>query len=195
MCRSFRLMFSYLITALTEKGDNERALIALDKCNEAIPGNTVPRGGESVIFADAYYQLGQPEKAQKIIEEILYRNEGNLQWYASMSQSDMVSCSTNIREMLNVQMQILDVYQHYDMSKYKAFLDKVTSTTELFLANRVSFSDRSHPLDNLMRITMRVYMLNEDTATREQDGQLMERTAGLMQKYAPELLQKYYSPR
>ncbi len=192
LCRSFRLMFSYLIRALLEKGDDERALIALDRSVEVLPGNTVPRGAESVEYAENYYRLGHPEKAQKIIEEILYRAEGNLQWYAGMKQSDMISCSTNIRDMLNIQIQILDIYQHYDIEKYKPFLDKILASTEVFLVNRVSFSDRNHPLDALMRITMRRYMLNEDTVARQEDGQLMERTAGLMQKYSPALLQKYY---
>ena len=195
MCRTFRLMFSYLISALLDKGDNERALTALDRCVEVLPGNTVPRGGESVIFADAYYQLGQPEKAQKIIDEILYRVEGNLQWYASMDQRDMINCTTNIRDMINIEMQILDVYMHHDRSKYKAFMDKILASTELFLANRVNFGEKNHPLDALMRIPMRGYMINEDSAIRKEDGAYMERAAGLMQKYSPALLQKYYNTK
>jgi len=195
MCRSFRLMFSYLISALLDKGDNERALMALDRCVEVLPGNTIPRGGESVVFADAYYQLGQTEKAQKIIDEILYRAEGNLQWFASMNQRDMINCTTNIRDMLNLQMQILDVYMHYDRPKYKAFLDKVLASTELFLANRVNFSEKAHPLDALMRINMRGYMINEDSIMQKEDGTSMERVAGLMQKYSPALLQKYYNTK
>jgi len=196
MCRSFRLMFSYLITALIDKGQNDKALAALDRCIEAIPGNTVPRGGESVIFADAYYQLGQPEKAQKIIDEILYRCEGNLQWYASMKQMNMISCTSNIREMLSVETQILDVYQRFDKEKYKTMINRTINLTELFLSNRVNLSNPSnqqHSLDHLMRITMRGYMLDEDSTFREENRAAMERAAGLMQKYKPELLQKYYN--
>ncbi len=195
MCRTFRMMFSYLITALLEKGDNERALIALDRCVEVLPGNTIPRGGESIVFADAYYQLGHPEKAQKIIDEILYRTDGSLQWYASMKQSDMTSCSNDIRELTNIKIQILDTYRRYDRAKYKAFMDNIFNQTEVFMNNRVSFGERSHPLDHLMQMTMRGALLSEDSVMKKEDEALMERTAELMHKYSPELLQKYYNTK
>lgn len=192
MCRTFRLMFGDLITALLEKGDNEKALIALDTCMEKIPGNTVPRSGESVIFAEAYYQLGQPEKAQKIIDEILYRTNGSLQWYAGMRQIDMITCSSDIRDYLNNEIQVLDVYQRYDRPKYKAMLDKLMLLTDKFLSNGVSFSDNRHPLDYLMRVTMRgFYLSGEDSVVEKEEHEMANRIGELMQKYNPRLLQKY----
>ena len=68
------------------------------------------------------------------------------------------------------------------------------ANAELFMSNRVSFSDRSHPLDYLMRISMRgLYMTESDTALRKDAEAKIERIGGMMQKYKPELLQKYYS--
>ena len=195
MCRSFRLMFSNLITALMMQNKNDKALVALDRCIEAIPGNTVPRGGESIVFADAYYELGQPEKAQKIIDEILRRSEGSLNWYASMKRSDMLSCSNDIRDQMNIGMQILDTYQRNDRQRYNEFLNKIMNRMELFLNNGVGFSDRNHPLDYLMRITMRGYMFEEDSVIKKEEGAAMERTAEFMQKFNPELLQKYYNSK
>ncbi len=194
MCRTFRLMFDRLVTALLMEGKKDKALQALDRCMEAIPANTVPRGGESVSFADAYYELGQPEKAQKVIDEILYRVDGSLQWYASMKQSLMINCTSEIRDLVNTEIQILDTYQRYDKAKYEAYLEKIMANAELFMSNRVSFSDRSHPLDYLMRISMRgLYMTESDTALRKDAEAKIERIGGMMQKYKPELLQKYYS--
>lgn len=192
MCRTFRLMFERLITALIEQDKNDKALQALDKCIEVIPGSTVPRGGESISFADSYYLLGQPEKAQKVLDEILYRTEGSLQWYASMNPSQMTSCAVDIREQLNIEMQILDTYQRFDHAKYNQLLEKVMNYSLLFLNNRVSFSDRSHPLDFLMRLAMRGIYMAEDSTEQKAAQEKAEQIGGLMQKFKPELLQKYY---
>lgn len=194
MCRTFRIMFSQLITALLEQGKTDKALLALDRCMEAIPGNTVPRGGESMAFADAYFDLGHPEKAQKIIDEILYRVDGSLQWYANMKQDEMISCGTDIRDYLNTELQVLDFYQRNDRTRYKEMQTKVMEYLDLFLKNGVRLGEgNSHPLDYMMRLGMRGYMVEEDSLVKEEEGKIMERTAGLMKNYKPELLQKYYT--
>ncbi|MDU1889800.1 MAG: DUF2723 domain-containing protein [Dysgonomonas sp.] len=194
MCRTFRIMFSQLITALLEQGKTDKALQALDRCIEAISGTTVPRGGESVIFADAYYDLGQPEKAQKIIDEILYRVDGSLQWYASMSQDQMKSCASDIRDYLNTEMQVLDLYQRSNKAKYKEMQAHIMVYLDLFLKHGVRLGDKNnHPLDYMMRLTMRGYMVEEDSTIKEEEGVMMEATAKMMKDFQPELLQKYYS--
>lgn len=125
----------------------------------------------------------------------MYRTDGSLQWYASMKQSDMTSCSNDIRELTNIKIQILDTYRRYDRAKYKAFMDNIFNQTEVFMNNRVSFGERSHPLDHLMQMTMRGALLSEDSVMKKEDEALMERTAELMHKYSPELLQKYYNTK
>jgi tetratricopeptide (TPR) repeat protein len=195
MCRTFRVIFGDLITALLHEGKNDKALIALDRCIEALPGNTVPRSNESVGFAEAYYQLGHPEKAQKIVDEIMYRTEGALNWYLSMKQNDMVNSSADIRGYFDTEVQVLDTYQRYDRAKYKELLEKLTSRAETFLSNGVSFSTRNHPLDYLMRISMRgFYLAGEDSVIEKEEHANAERIGELMQKYAPELLKRYSQP-
>lgn len=191
MCRSFRFIFGNLILALLQEGKNDKALIALDRCIEVIPGNTVPRGSESILYADAYYQLGKPEKAQKIIDEILYRVNGSLNWYSSMKIKDQITNSSDIRDMLNTKIQILSTYQRYDKQKYKVMLEKVMNETKQFLGQGVKFSERSHPLDYLMSTAMRGYSMSQDSVQGKSDRDLVQTIAGLMQQYDPRLLQKY----
>ncbi|MDR0824230.1 MAG: hypothetical protein LBN74_04000, partial [Prevotella sp.] len=180
------------VTALLEKGDDKRALIALDACVKKIPGNTVPRSNESVVYVEAYYQLGQQEKAMKIIDEIMYRTNGSLQWYASMKPEDMVTCGSDIRDYMNTEIQILDIYQRYDRVKYKALLDKLIKLNDFYMSNGVNFGEKSNPLDYLMRVTMRgFYLSGEDTVIEKEEHAMAERIAGLMQRYNPKLLQKY----
>ena len=65
---------------------------------------------------------------------------------------------------------------------------------DLFLKNGVRLGEgNSHPLDYMMRLGMRGYMVEEDSLVKEEEGKIMERTAGLMKNYKPELLQKYYT--
>ncbi|MDR1881380.1 MAG: DUF2723 domain-containing protein [Prevotella sp.] len=194
MCRSFRQMFDKLIAALLAQGKDDKALTALDRCMEAIPAGTVPRGAESISFADAYYELGQLEKARKVIDEILYRVDGNMQWYTAMKPGLMLNCTSEIRDLASTEIQILETYQLYDKERYEAYREKVTANIELFLNNRIGFNDRSHPLDFLMRILMRdLYTAESDTALRKEAQAEVERIGGLMQKFRPELLQKYYT--
>lgn len=197
MCRSFRVVFSQLISALLEKGDKERALQALDRCVEVLPGTTIPRAGESVDYLSAYYELGQTEKAQAIADEILYRADGSLKWYASMDPRSMRSATWDIAEQLGIMMQVLDNYQVYDKARYEEMLEKTMSYTELFLSSGVSFKQvrvRIHPLDYMMHIARNgVFLAQEDSVARDAGFKKVERVAGLMQKYSPELLEKYFS--
>lgn len=191
MCRTFRMMFTKLIGALLEEGKKDKALLALDKCVSELPDNTVPRGSESLLLADAYYELGEKEKAESIMNEVLARTEGALQWYARLDSKDIIVSSLDIRENIDTEVRALDVYQRYDRAKYEALLKKSMDRTEMFLGNRVSFDDRSHPLDLYWSITLRGYMAEGDSVQQKSDYEAWERVAGMMQRYNPNLLEKY----
>lgn len=195
MCYTFRYMFTRLINALIEKDEKEKALIALDRCVEVLPGNTIPRRGESIALAEAYYMLDQPEKAQKIIDEILYRSSANLDWFASMKQSDMIVCSYEISENLSLELQILDSYQFHDKAKYEALYTKLVSLCDTYLSNGVRpvvGRGQPHPLDYLLQMTMRNYHLNaEDTTMQAIEENRMNTVAGMMKRYDESLLEKY----
>lgn len=197
MCRTFRMMFASLVPALINEGKDEKALIALDKCIEAIPGYTVPRGDESRVFANCYYVLGQPEKARNIINEITYRSGKSLDWFARMNANDMIACTYEIRDALLTEIQILESYQQYDKTLYEAQRQKVISQTELFLNNGVRFGENSHPLDYLMSLTIRESIDdNEADSVLEAEGKAAwQQIAGMMQKFSPELLGKYFEMR
>lgn len=194
MCRSFRMTFVELISALIAKGDKEKALIALDKCMEAIPGNTVPRGAESIEFAQSYYILGQPEKARKIISEISHYSKGALDWYASMDKDDMLSSSFDIKDYLTTELYILNVYQQFDKEMYADQLNKMLAYTDTFMSKGLTFNGgRSvHPLELLMNVTMRNSMnVTADTSNNTQPE--WQKVAEMMQKYKRgDLLMKYF---
>ena len=92
-----------------------------------------------------------------------------------------------------IEIQVLDTYGRYDRAKDDTYLEKVMATTELFLRNGVIFSENGHPLDYMMRLVMREIYMTEDTALQNAAQVKAQEIGGLMLKYKPELLQKYYS--
>lgn len=193
MCRSFRMSFNELVSALIAKNEKDKALIALDKCMEAIPGNTVPRGVESIEFAEAYYILGQQEKARKVISEISHYSIGALEWYASMDAGDMLSSSYEIKDNLSTEMYILNLYQQFDKEKYALQLKKMMAYTDLFMSKGLNFAGgrTAHPLEFLMNVTMR-NLANEEKDTTAGKQAEWQQIAAMMQKYKPDLLLKYF---
>lgn len=192
LCKSFRYMFVRLASALVEEGQNEKAIQVLDKESAELPGFNVPRGSESFALADMYFELGQKEKGQKLLDEILSRSEGALQWYERLERNDKIASSLEIRENLDTQIRALDIYQRYDTAKYEQELPRTMQRTEMFLASMVQFNDRSHPLDLLWNITLRGYIGTEtDSTSQNEASKSWEKVVGLMQKYSPALLEKY----
>jgi hypothetical protein len=85
MTATLRHMFSRLVGALIVEGKRDSALAVLDYCKKVIPGETVPYTYISVILASQYYQLGQNEKAETIINEMLENSLQHLRWIAALN--------------------------------------------------------------------------------------------------------------
>lgn len=193
MCGTFRMMFSRLILALIEEGKKEKALAALDKCMEVLPGTTVPRREESVLFATAYIELGEVAKGDSILTEVSNRSERSLRWYERLDQGDMIQCSYEIRDAVNVEIKALDIYQHLDREKYEKLLPVLLNHMTQFMTNYVSFDDRDHPLDYLYYIIARDAKNQNDPAAMEKSKEEISRIFNLMNRYNPRLLEKYQS--
>lgn len=152
LARSFRYVFRELIDALIEQNDSVRALQALDKCIEVLPGKNLPRGMESVSFVDNYFELGQDKKADIIAKEILYQTDGYLQWAARMSNDLMQAETPYIREKLSIQFMVLNILQQYHSPLFDEYNAKTNKYLETFLRNGISFDNRNHPIIISMNI-------------------------------------------
>lgn len=192
MCRTFRMMFGRLISALIEEKKDDMALKALDRCMEVLPGNTIPRAEESVVFANSYYILGEKAKADSILSEIHDRAEQSLQWYARLDQQNMVYSSMEIRNFIDTELTTLNLYSQFDKQKYEKLLPKIMNYMQIFMSNRVVFDNRDHPLDYLY------YMVahNQQQGDKSEDSikksqELLSQIFNMMQRYDPRLLEKY----
>jgi len=191
-CKTYRIFFSELVAALIEEGKNEKALAALDYCIKVIPPSTVPMGGESLSFADYYYQLGEIEKGDQIMAIITDRANRSLAWYNRLKTETMANSFNGIRENVEVILRTAIVYQHHNMTdKYKATVDQIHEFAALYYQNRVpSLGDLT--LKNITDISMSGYMRGkEDSATRMLEEDIAQKSLELMQQYSPQLLREY----
>ena len=121
MCRSHRVMFVYLVEALINKGDKERAKKALDYCNKVIPGTTVRYDYSSLPLAESYYRLNEPGKGNAIADAIAKDCVENLDWYFNLDASLQNSVSNEISQNFGIFYQVL---RTCDQAKQKAMVDK-----------------------------------------------------------------------
>ena len=114
MYMTSRFMFSQLIQALIDEGKTEKALQATDYCLKVIPGATILHNYFSLNFANYYYQLGEPEKAEELIQQIVNKATENLDWFFTLrNKNQMLRASEEITEhMIALQQSIRITREH-----------------------------------------------------------------------------------
>ncbi|HTN68655.1 MAG TPA: DUF2723 domain-containing protein, partial [Dysgonamonadaceae bacterium] len=133
MFSQHRNLFATLINALIEDGEEEKALIALEKSLTVLPSSSMPFGYESIPLAEAYLRLGKKEKGDSIIQEIEERIYQNLDWYDRLSPNQMSSVASDILNYnLGVLVRILTLYQSYDQDKYANSVDDLLSRSQFY---------------------------------------------------------------
>ena len=109
MCQSLRAMFSYLIGALIDKGEIDRAKKVLDYCNKVIPGSTVRHSYPSVQLAIYYYTLSEPAKGNAIMDVIANDCVENLGWYLSLDKNQIQGVSNRVNQNFGILYQVLNI--------------------------------------------------------------------------------------
>jgi MFS family permease len=121
MCRTHRMMFSQLVTALYNEGDSVRALKALDYCNKVLPAYNIRHDYVSTVLAEYYYKLGQRKKGDEIMDAVANDCVKNLEWYFSLGSSKYNSVKNRVSHNLAVLNQVLRICEQ---EKQKTIFDK-----------------------------------------------------------------------
>lgn len=121
MCRTHRMMFSQLASALYNEGDSVKALKTLDFAAKMIPGNTVRHDYVSTMLAETYYKLGESQKGDAIMEAVAKDCVEYLEWYYTLTVAQRNSVNNRIGHNLAVLNQILRIC---DQENQKNILDK-----------------------------------------------------------------------
>jgi hypothetical protein len=87
MAQTHRRMFVQVASQLIKEGKNEKALKALDYCQQVIPSKTVAHDyvmSSSKEMAEDYIALGEYAKAEAILDELGNKAVEYITWYMSL---------------------------------------------------------------------------------------------------------------
>ena len=193
MLSTFRLYFTQLINALIEEGENEKALAALDRITTLVPDSTVHYGTDGLLFARAYYRIGEHEKAEALISTISGRISSNLDWYGRLNPLQITNTLSDIvYNNINPMLLINSIYQQYDQEKYQLMTDDLLQHAQLYYMQGVNYVG-DLILKEITDGSVRSYYATsqEDTITRAAAEETMQKALGMMQQFSPRLLEQY----
>ncbi|SFK31010.1 Protein of unknown function [Porphyromonadaceae bacterium KH3CP3RA] len=193
MLSSYRLSFTQLIDTLIDEGENEKALTALDKVTTMIPSSAVAYGPDEIIFARAYYRLGEREKAEALIADISDRINRNLDWFVRLNPIQLSNTLSDvIWNNINPLLQITSIYQQYDKEKYTILVDNLLQRAQTFYTLGVPYVGDTL-LKEITDGSVRGYYSTSanDTLHRATEEETMQKALNMMQQFSPRLLEQY----
>ncbi|WP_455586111.1 protein O-mannosyl-transferase family [Bacteroides sp.] len=130
MCYTHRRVFAQLVEQLMKEGQKDKALAALDYAEKMIPAYNVPYDWQngSVQMAEAYYQLGEMEKADKIMDALANKAIEYLTWYLSLGDSQFFVSTREFEyhiALLNEELKLMDKYKSKLSDNYSGKLDEL----------------------------------------------------------------------
>lgn len=195
MLSTYRLYFTQLVDALIGAGENEKALIALDKVTTMIPSSAVAYGTDGLLFARAYYRLGEKEKAEALIADISDKVNRNLDWFVRLSPMQLSnSLSDVIYNNINPMMLVTTIYQQYNKEKYTILVDDLLQRAQTFYTLGVPYVGDTL-LKEITDSSVRGYYSTsaDDTLHRATEEETMQKALKMMQQFSPRLLEQYQS--
>ena len=130
MCYTHRRVFAQLIEQLMKEGQKDKALAALDYAEKMIPAYNVPYDWQNgaVQMAEAYYQLGQTEKADKIMDALANKAIEYMIWYLSLDDSQFFVSTREFEyhiALLNEELKLMEKYKSKLSENYSGKLDEL----------------------------------------------------------------------
>ncbi|MBC8592694.1 DUF2723 domain-containing protein [Oscillospiraceae bacterium N12] len=130
MCYTHRRIFSQLVEQLMKEGKKDKALAALEYVEKMVPAYNVPYDwlNGAAQMAEAYYQLGQTEKADKIMAAMANKAVEYLTWYLSMNDSHFLTSAYEFEfhlQMLSGEVRTMEKYKSKLTENYANKLDEL----------------------------------------------------------------------
>lgn len=193
MISTFRLYFTQLVNALVEEGKKDKALAALDKATTMMPGSAVAYGTDGLLFARAYYSLGETEKAEALIGEITDRINRNLDWFDRLKPVQLSNTLTDLLyNNINPMLLVASIYQQFDKDKYQTYVDDLLQRAQFYYSIGIPYAGDTIVKEITDR-SIRGYHLAEesDTVTQTLEEGTMQKALRMMQQFSPQLLEQY----
>ena len=172
MITTVRWNFVRLINALINEGMYDKARTALDRATTAMPGSAVPYTTDGLSFAQAYFHIGETEKAEALMSEIIDRMNRNLDWFERLRPHQINGAISDIiRNNINPLLLATRIYQQFDLAQYQLMVDDLLLRAQIFYQSGVPFIGDTI-LQALTEDAMRAYMRLRRAAIHTAEAQL-----------------------
>ena len=123
ICSNHRRVYIMLAEELHRSGDNARAKEVLDYCEEHIPAYNVPYDyrGAATMMSGLYYELGDNDHANRIVEAVAENSVQYLNWYLGLNQSKFDDCVQAVGTHLYILNDVTNQMETYGAPKAADF--------------------------------------------------------------------------
>jgi len=125
-----RDVFYRLADALIKEGKNEKAEKVLDRIIELTPHNQLPYDYFVVPIAESYHRINKPEKANKIVAQLVDIYSDNLTYYLSLSGSQAKAVAYETKVGMSVMQELVKLSEDY---KQDDVYESITSKFDVLL--------------------------------------------------------------
>jgi tetratricopeptide (TPR) repeat protein len=144
MTSNLRMQMSILATALISEGKKSKAEKVLDKCLEVMPEENIPFDATVFTMVAAYYELGKPEKANKLSKKLFEIYEHDLRIYAAQKRNRQPAYARDVEQGKEILRRLTGLAQQFKQDElYKNYMDRLPS-----LMSREDLAGESEPVSN-----------------------------------------------
>ena len=114
-----------LAGSLLSDGRTSDAVAVMDKCIELFPNDKLPFDRYMLSFVDMYYQAGEMEKGDALVNAIAENAVDNLRYYSSLTSKFKTYYSDYIREDLSILQNLVSISNVYKRYQLKLEMEKL----------------------------------------------------------------------
>ncbi len=136
MCFTHRSMFMQLVGQLLAEGKKDKALKALERCEQVLPAYNIPYDVQSVGYnfdtnlfnlPEYWHQLGRDKESERVLRELAKTARQYLDWYNTLSDSRLDGYGREIERQyyfLSAALNGLERCHSAQAATYKSYLNR-----------------------------------------------------------------------
>ena len=159
MCQTHRHMFSMLATELKLRGDQERAVKALQKCKEVLPSYNIPYEDSDMHLARLWSELGYADEAGRVAKEVAKGSAQYLLWAGSVNKTLMDRKGSRFLTEAARQFNVLSDLLKYnlnekDKAEVKRWRDLSVASPAVRMLGQYYFNIANEAYNVLLQVSM-----------------------------------------
>ncbi|NQY66159.1 MAG: DUF2723 domain-containing protein [Flavobacteriales bacterium] len=145
MTMNFRNNFTRLAEALIAEGDTERASKVADRCFDIMPHESIPYNLFVLPLAEVYYNVGEIEKGNEVIQILANKYEKELDYYFSMKLNYLNATKRDLQQAMSIMQRLSMITEKYEQTELNEILEaKFKSLEELYI-QRMTALNQQYP--------------------------------------------------